>query len=63
MSDKWQNININTGKEDWRTPQDLFDRLDGMFHFTLDPCSTDENALCEHHYTEQDNGLIQNWGG
>ena len=48
---------------EWATPQDLYDVLDGEFHFTLDPCSTDENAKCKLHYTLIDNGLEQDWRG
>ena len=49
--------------DQWATPQDFFDVLNQDFHFDLDPCSTDENAKCKKHYTLQDNGLEQNWGG
>lgn len=48
---------------EWETPQDFFDRLDEEFHFTLDPCSTDENAKCEKHYTKEQDGLKQDWTG
>lgn len=48
---------------EWATPQDLFDKLDGEFGFTLDPCSTDDNAKCKRHYTLAENGLKQDWGG
>lgn len=48
---------------EWATPQDFFDRLNDEFHFTLDPCSTDENAKCEKHYTKEQDGLAQDWAG
>lgn len=48
---------------EWATPQKLFDELDAEFQFTLDPCSTHENAKCELHYTKEDDGLSKNWGG
>lgn len=52
------------GKTDeWATPQWLFDQLDAEFHFTLDPCSTDENTKCEKHYTKEQDGLAQDWSG
>lgn len=54
---------MTSNKNYWETPQKLFEELDEEFHFTLDPCSTDENAKCSHHYTEDDDGLRQNWGG
>lgn len=58
-----QITNLNSGKTDWTTPRDLFNQLDAIFHFTLDPCSTHENALCEKHFTIAENGLLQKWGG
>ena len=48
---------------EWETPDDLFKALDSEFHFTLDPCSTDENAKCEKHYTVREDGLKQDWTG
>lgn len=47
----------------WSTPQDFFNELDKEFNFTLDPCSTHENAKCAKHFTIEDNGLIQDWKG
>lgn len=47
--------------DEWATPRDLFDKLDDMFHFTLDPCATDENHLCKKYYTIKDDGLKQDW--
>lgn len=48
---------------EWETPKWLFDKLNEEFHFTLDPCSTDENHLCDKYYTIKDNGLVQDWSG
>ena len=31
-------------KDDWETPQELFEELDYEYNFTLDPCATPENA-------------------
>ncbi|WAX17931.1 hypothetical protein PM708P4_00024 [Parabacteroides phage PM708P4] len=47
----------------WYTPIDFYEGLNSEFNFTLDPCSTHENAKCAKHFTEDDNGLSQNWGG
>lgn len=54
---------LTSNTEEWATPQQFFDELNKEFHFTLDPCSTDENAKCEKHYTKEDDGLSKNWGG
>ena len=54
---------FSSRSNEWATPQSLFDELDEKFHFDLDPASTHENAKCEMHFTEADDGLSQNWGG
>lgn len=54
---------LTSNKDDWETPQELFDKLDERYHFTLDPCSTHENAKCERHFTIEEDGLLQSWEG
>ena len=48
---------------DWETPNDLFQKIDKRFHFTLDVCASDNNAKCKQYFTKHDNGLKQSWGG
>lgn len=47
----------------WATPQKFFDKLDAIFHFTLDVCATKENAKCPKFYTKEQDGLKQPWRG
>lgn len=54
---------LSTGKDDWETPLEFFKKLDEEFHFTLDPCCTEKTAKCKKFYTEQENGLVQDWSG
>lgn len=54
---------FSSQRDDWETPQDLFDKLDAEFRFTLDPCATPENAKCPRYYTKEDDGLLMPWGG
>lgn len=54
---------LSTGKDDWETPKDFYEKLDDEFHFTLDPCCTRENAKCKKYYTKDDDGLSRDWGG
>ena len=55
---------IQTAKTiEWNTPKWLFEKLNKEFHFDLDPCCTHENALCKNHFTKEEDGLRQNWGG
>ena len=56
-------VMFSSNTEEWSTPQDFFDKLNDEFHFTLDVCSTDENAKCKKHYTKDDDGLSQDWTG
>lgn len=54
---------FDSAKQDWETPDELFQPLDEEFHFTLDVCATPENAKCPSYYTEEDDALIQEWHG
>lgn len=56
-------VHFSTGKDDWGTPQDLFDALDREFGFTLDPCADDNNHKCDKYYTKEQDGLAQSWEG
>ena len=48
---------------EWATPRPFFMRLNEEFGFTLDPCAKPHNALCSKYFTEEDDGLAQNWQG
>ena len=54
---------LSSKKMDWATPQDFFEKLDAEFHFTLDPCADDLNHKCERYFTEEQDGLQQDWSG
>ena len=50
----------------WMTPPELFHRLEEELglDFTLDPCTTPDNPLgTPYFYTEEDDGLKQDWAG
>ena len=57
------NTLFSSETDDWSTPIDFFNRLDQEYNFTLDPCASVANATCDYYFTEQDNGLNQDWGG
>lgn len=48
---------------EWETPQDLFNKLNTEFNFTVDVAASDTNNKCLKYYTEQTDGLKQNWRG
>lgn len=54
---------MSSNTPEWATPQRFYDELNEEFSFTLDPCSTHENAKCKNHFTKEDDGLSKNWGG
>ncbi|MCD7996530.1 MAG: phage N-6-adenine-methyltransferase [Clostridiales bacterium] len=54
---------VSSNSNEWGTPQKLFEILDREFHFTLDPCSTNENCKTDKHYTLNEDGLLQDWSG
>lgn len=43
------------------TPTELFERLNTIYNFTLDPCSTKRNAKCKKYYTKKQDGLSKDW--
>lgn len=54
---------LSTGKDDWGTPQKLYDALNKEFGFTLDACADKNNYKCANYYTAEADGLKMDWGG
>ena len=52
---------FSSEKEDWETPLEFFNKLDGEFHFDLDVCASPQNAKCKEFFTKEQNGLEQSW--
>lgn len=50
-------------KDDWETPDWLFNHLDKKYNFTLDPATSGYNSKCKKFYTSVQDGLIQSWKG
>lgn len=44
---------FSSNSDEWKTPQELYKELNERFKFTLDPCSTEENHLCDKYYTKK----------
>ena len=47
----------------WETPDYIFNPLNEKYHFTLDPCCTEESKKCIFYYTPETNGLLKSWAG
>ena len=56
-------IHYSSKSSEWETPRSLFDILNNQYNFSLDPCCTEVNRLCEKFYTKEKNGLAQSWAG
>ena len=54
-------VHFSMESNEWTTPQDLYDKLNKEFNFTLDPCCTKESAKCDKYYTKEDDGLSKDW--
>jgi len=56
-------VHFSSLSDEWATPNELYRVLDDRYNFTLDPCSTKENAKCKVYFTKEDNGLEKDWSG
>jgi phage N-6-adenine-methyltransferase len=56
-------VHYSSKSNEWGTPQDLFDQLDKVYQFTLDPCASPHNAKCIKYYTKEEDGLFKDWSG
>lgn len=56
-------VHFSSKTDLWETPQDLFDKLDAVYHFDLDACALPENAKCQRYFTPEQDGLSQEWTG
>lgn len=59
MSEYYQSSN----RQDWETPDELYDNLNSLFHFNLDAAASDNNFKCDHYFTKENSALNNSWGG
>lgn len=55
------NVHYSSKTNEWTTPNDLYNRLNDEFNFTLDPCATHKNHKCDKYFTIEDDGLSKDW--
>lgn len=53
---------FESAKQDWTTPDDLFDPINAEFGFTLDAAADATNARAAQFFCAADDGLKQHWG-
>ena len=56
-------VHFSSERHDWTTPRAFFDELHAEFGFTLDAAASPHNALCPRYFTEESDGLAQDWRG
>lgn len=50
---------FSAAKDEWATPQELFDQLNAEFHFGLDAAASPDNAKCDRYLTD---AIGRDWG-
>ena len=56
-------VHFSSKTDLWYTPEDFFKKYDDKYKFELDVCATDDNAKCARYFTEEIDGLSQEWKG
>lgn len=54
-------ILMSSSRDDWETPPELYQLLDGIFHFSLDAAASEANAKCPIYITEEQDALNIDW--
>ena len=63
MDKTTQRVMFSSKNNTWETPVEFYRELNKRFNFTLDPCCTPSTAKCAKYFTEDDDGLNQDWSG
>ena len=50
-------------KQEWATPQDMFDSLNKVYSFDFDLAADKDNRKCEEYFSAEDNALSKEWKG
>ena len=63
MSDffKPDGVALTSNKDDWETPQALFESLNAKYHFVIDLAASKDNTKCERYFSTADDSLLQDW--
>ena len=63
MNKKSNRVLFSSQSVDWETPIHFFNELNSEFNFQLDVCASPKNAKCRRFFTEETDGLSQDWKG
>lgn len=53
---------FSSASDEWRTPPELFAKLNRKFAFEMDVAASKDNALCQRFCTKEFDGLTNAWG-
>lgn len=56
-------VHFSSKTDLWYTPDDFYEKYNSVYNFETDVCATHENAKCENYYTQEVDGLLQDWQG
>ena len=54
-------VALTSNKDDWETPQALFDSLNEKYHFAIDLAASQKNAKCQQYFSLVDDSLSKDW--
>lgn len=57
------NGKFGSAKQDWETPQDMFDRLNEEYRFEVDLAASEKNAKCSTYYSAEQDAMKLEWRG
>ena len=63
MNSKKMDVHFSSKTDQWATPKDFFESLNKIYKFDLDVCADKHNAKCKDFFTEEQDGLKQQWIG
>ena len=50
-------------RDDYETPDEVYNPLNEEFGFTIDVCADEDNHKCEAYYSIEEDGLYYSWSG
>lgn len=56
-------VHFSSKTDLWYTPDDFYQKYNKIYNFETDVCATYENAKCENYFTQEVDGLSQDWKG
>jgi site-specific DNA-methyltransferase (adenine-specific) len=59
----FDNNRFKSSNQSWETPDDLFKKIDSVFHFTRDVCASKDNTKCSEFWSEENSCLNKRWDG